>query len=433
MASVGACLLANEPDGLGDKMLQRRIEGKSWKEIADEFGLGSPSTARKQFTKLTGITDYKSKGPALKAIAQQTKGLAEGQAKQAAAAVKSVDVPTAEPVKPSVAKAATKKAAGDPFDEWNKVATDINDMYGPGKADELFEELNKGTGYMNIQQKTGVQIKDIDAYNWHKLKAENKGHSIWTVYKKKPTSEFGFNDVQAFVHQVRKDFNMTPGDIEVTYGIPKSVTDAILKGEWKLPSPGATSPVIPPAPPQSTGVIGGEFKYHPISKWNQWADSLGSDMTQAELSSVRAYTGSGYRAINGYLRSGTGHHTNPTHVKNIDNVMRPIPFDARVTRQLGTDGFRSMGISDPRDLHKHVGKVFSDDGYYSTTIVEKGVWGGDIRLQIDMPQGTLGRWVGNGVSQHTNEKEFILARGTKMMITGVEDHGRGVIVHMRVV
>lgn len=64
--TMGACLVANEPDGLTKALLDARVQGKSWKTIADEFGYANPSAARSAFKKATGISDFKIKGPAVK-------------------------------------------------------------------------------------------------------------------------------------------------------------------------------------------------------------------------------------------------------------------------------------------------------------------------------------------------------------------------------
>lgn len=61
--SIGSCLVANDPSGLAEAMIEARVQNKSWKDIAAEFSLPNPSAARKAFTKYTGITDYKLKRP----------------------------------------------------------------------------------------------------------------------------------------------------------------------------------------------------------------------------------------------------------------------------------------------------------------------------------------------------------------------------------
>lgn len=429
MASVGACLIANEPEGLANKMLERRIAGVSWKEIADEFGLGSPSTARKQFTKLTGITDYKAKGDALKQIASKLNGLQEGQVKAASAAIKEVKV---TPMTKELRKEITGEFASEAnLAKLKDVEDAIDSMYGEGKAQKVSDFLKEKKGYQEIKSATGVDFKDIDALNWSELKIQYK---TWDAYLQKPTSETGFNAVKEMILKSRANGLEVQELVQLT-NVPETVVNAILKETWHAPSPGSVKPFIPeapPGPPKSTGKIGpsGDFQYHPISRWNEWADQLGNDMSSSELAAVQSYTGSGYVNINSGLRSGQS----PRNVARMDSAMRPTPFDARVTRQVSPNAFRSLGINSPKDLHDHVGKVFSDDGFMSTTIVEHGVWGGDIKMKIDMPQGTMGRWVGNGISHHNSEREFILARGTSMMITGVEDvpGTKGVIVHMRI-
>lgn len=70
--ALGQCMLSGDVpfSGMGLDIFNRRVQGVSWKDIADEFDLGTPSKARNVFTKLTGITDYKIKGPDLVKLAQ---------------------------------------------------------------------------------------------------------------------------------------------------------------------------------------------------------------------------------------------------------------------------------------------------------------------------------------------------------------------------
>lgn len=70
--NLGMCMLsADVPfSGMALDIFNRRVQGTSWKQIADEFNLGTPSKARSTFTKMTGITDYQIKGPDLLKLAQ---------------------------------------------------------------------------------------------------------------------------------------------------------------------------------------------------------------------------------------------------------------------------------------------------------------------------------------------------------------------------
>jgi hypothetical protein len=78
--------------------------------------------------------------------------------------------------------------------------------------------------------------------------------------------------------------------------------------------------------------------------------------------------------------------------------------------------------------------MFTDDGYMSTSILERGNWSGNIEMQIDVPKGTMCRWVDDGLTSCPGENELTLGRGQTMIITGVEDDPvtKRVIVHLRI-
>lgn len=420
MASVGACLLSNEPDGLAQKMVARRIAGKSWKEIADEFGLGSPSTARAQFKKLTGIGDFKAKGSALKQIAQQLDDIKAGNVKVATQAVKAVDNVDPHPLgTPNVKLLDTPKDIEGKFDSAVKA---IDDMYGQDTAQLIYEQLQQGHGYMAISQKTGVNIKDIDQLNWQRLMG-NKNGNVWKAYLEKPSSEYGFNAVNLRIGDLRAAGH-TVAEINELTDIPETVINAALKGEWKVAGPGSMTPHIPPPPPAPAQVVsmteplksGGNFQYRAKSDWDAWHTQMGPDLSSAELSAIRSYTGSSYHSINSALRQGIG--TTSRSVKPLDRAMRPLPFDAKIIRKTGMDAFRDLGVINPDDLLKQAGKVFQDRGYLSTAI-EEGHWHGQVKMIIDAPQGTMARWV-DPISSNRGERELLLGRETKMIITKVE-------------
>lgn len=424
-SSMGACLVANEPEGLGQKMINRRIEGKSWKEIADEFSLGSPSTARAQFAKLTGINDFKSKGDALKALVKNLEGLEKSQIKAATTAVK------------DVAKAVSDQpTAGSSAKAFNEARKNVLDTYGQEVLSKLDIALQQGKGYGALQDITHMPLSEIDNYNWNRLLSQHKG-DVFKAYSEKPSSEAGFKAVKEAVGKERA-IGLSEKEVAQLLNMPEEVVQAIDKGTWKIAGPGSKTvhiPPPPPAPPQVTEIPGfdpGSFRFHSKEEMDQWIQSLGSDLTDAELKAVRAYTGSSYRDINNSLRQGVDNK----YVKLIDKAMRPLPFDTKVARHVGLEAFRGMGVINPKQLLAQVGKVWSDKGYLSTTIVQGGVWSGNVFIHIDVPKGSLGRWVGNGVSTHTGEREMILARGTKMMITKVEWNGqaKGIVnVFMRII
>jgi len=74
------------------------------------------------------------------------------------------------------------------------------------------------------------------------------------------------------------------------------------------------------------------------------------------------------------------------------------------------------------DPYKWVGQVFSDEGYMSTTVNVNKKFGG-VHAEIRAPKGTNGGYLGNlPDGTHNNEAEWLLPRGSSMVVTGVEFH-----------
>jgi hypothetical protein len=427
--NVGACLLANEPEGLGNKMIQRRIEGKSWKEIADEFQLGSPSTARAQFKKLTGISDFKSKGHALKQLLESGQDFAEASTKSAAKAVKKVD-DAAQPLKETVTKPAVSKekfnvqAAND---KYKTALDDFRAQYGKETTSDVLEMLSQNKGYAEIVSKTNVPASDLDNLYWKRLVAKNDGE-VWNAYKMKPSSESGFKAVKDMVSEARIN-GLTVKEVSAATDVPEGVIDAIAKGEWKIAGPGVKAPVIPPPPAAAPVTLEGPaspsgriFKHRERSKYNQWGDDLGRDLNDRERQSIKTYTGSGYRTINSALRGGKRN----VNSRILETTMRPIPFDTMVTRHCGETAFRNMGVSSREDFAtKVLGKTYKDEGFMSTSIKAGGNWSGSVEMRISVPKGTPCRWVDNGLTSCPGENELIIQRGQTMLITRVETGAGG--------
>lgn len=405
--SIGSCLVANEPTDIGKAMIKRRAEGASWKEIGDEFGLPNPSAARKAFTKHTGIEDYKTKGPSIydvkpgKIAKAQTDNVVKDAAKQADLAAKPNTVANA----PSPPQAQPLSAMGD-------------------KHQQIIEEYQKGKGYVAIKEATGADFSEIDSSVWKHIYEQSQkdypqNHAVWQAYKKKPTSENGFNAVKVQVHDLKAAGYSTKEIHDVTF-IPDSVIDAIGNNSWSMPPMGGTSPVIPlPAPrPPATYLYNGPlpdvanrgYNFPDNATLQQWIADLGGDLSSDEYAAIKSYTGGGYHDINTRARGGRA----STQVEAMDRGMRPIPHDVRVRRDTGYQAV-FPGI-DPESL---VGQVIKDDGFFSSTIKERGVFGGDLTFIVDVPQGTMSRYVQDTISSH-NEYELILGRQTNMLVTKVE-------------
>lgn len=438
MSSLGTCVIANTPADMGEAMINRRIEGKSWKEIADEFNLGSPGAARAKFTKLTGITDYKIKGVDLKKLLDNDlldtiKGAAK---KQAAKVVSQVD--------DALMDAAEKKKwfvnhQLDDVDEWWKKYTSFELSNPTVNKYDIWADFyhNNVTSYLKLSQKYGVSISEVDEVIFRRLVYENDGN-IWKAYKLKPTSEVGFKSVQQQVFDLRAK-GWTIDEIESIAGIPKNVTQMILDGKWSLPAPGSASYVGAPPLKKTTiptynqpvktysdpvtifeGPVsaGQNFTLTTQAEMNEWMAQFGLDLSPDQLAALKKYTGSGYTSINNGLRGIPGYPApSQSLVDALDSSMKLLPRDLTVVRNCGYDAIGTIA-----DIRACGGQVLKDAGYLSTSIDGGAFSGKPMQIIIDCPAGTLGRWVSNGVSAVGNgEKEILLARNTSMIVTKVEE------------
>lgn len=429
--SLGSCLVANEPVGIGQAMIKMRADGKSWKEIADEFNLPNPSAARKAFAKHTGIHDFKTKGPAIYDVKPGPAALTK---KQADKIVKSAldAVPEASDLNDASAFINLGEQEADSL-------TGVMQKTGLTKdeVNAIKAAFDEGKGYTAIRASTGVQdFAKIDEVVWEHVLGKADG-KVWKAYTSKPTSESGFKAVQDKVISLKQKGLTVEQIAGMPDSPPMSVIDAILKGDWKMPPMGATSPIIPPPPPPPpqvyTGPLasGNNFGRRTDSEMMEWINSLGNDLTSQQVSAISKYTGSGYTEINNYLRFGSSYsgRTPAGTIKQLDEVFRPIPVDTRVTRRISST--QAFG----QDMNSLVGTVFADKGFLSTSIAE-GVWSGSVEMIIDVPAGAPARYVRN-ISAHKSEYELLLPRETKMIVTRVEKRPGGYsdnwLVHLQVI
>lgn len=478
-------------DGLGLDIFNRRVQGVSWKDIADEFDLGTPSKARNVFTKLTNITDYKIKGPDLVKLAQgglhETLTLSKKVKALKVAEEKANKALNVGKIKIDNMGKALRSAVNKDFDIWEMDMSmftgpqqqflkgyikgselgvpDMADIYKgldlaqpkevkaymdalklKGKtitspvdhiaswdsmwtdtdlSVDVFQQSKAGKGYLKISQDTGMPIADVDRTVWNSLLKEENG-DVWKAYKRKPTSDEGFNAVKKMVADQRKA-GRTVKEIEELTGVPSDVVNGINAGTWKPPSPGSTSYYKPPAPPKPilddipTSAVQPDVSDFPtLSEPQMVANFTGVLDTEAK-EAVRAYTGSGYHSINGHLRNGGGTAQRAKQVADMDRAMMPATRAFKTQRGMDRMGF-NMGYLSDEDIMNMAGIQMRDPGFLSTS--PHRAWSNEILLDIECPPGTRGYYVDN-ISLHSGEDEYLMARGTKIMITKVEKMGTG--------
>ncbi len=164
--------------------------------------------------------------------------------------------------------------------------------------------------------------------------------------------------------------------------------------------------------------------------------NAGKKWTPQEIQAVQRYTTSvGYQTTNAVLRNDQTRMNMfsiaqlQDGVKNaqaLQSAMTPtVVTGLKVFRGTGAQAFGAPGNSmSLADLKKLEGKVISDPGFVSTTILDQKSTGFDytkkpIRMEIEVPPGTPGLYVSSATPGYASENEFILAAGTSFEIMEV--------------
>jgi hypothetical protein len=174
----------------------------------------------------------------------------------------------------------------------------------------------------------------------------------------------------------------------------------------------------------------------------RWAASgypTWDDLSEGQQQALTAYQSSGYRAMNGYLRTNSemqDFYTNSIeskadldrHITNFDTLIDSIPpTETDSTLYRGVQGKLADNL-----LTLQPGDSFEDKGYSSTTY-DKGIATafskGGATVVINAPKGSKGLDVDRLFDEEAFEFEVVLPRGTKFTVDRVE--GREVFVSIK--
>ncbi len=151
----------------------------------------------------------------------------------------------------------------------------------------------------------------------------------------------------------------------------------------------------------------------------QFADfheQLGAGETNALLS----YSGVGYTSINQGLRDSKGTKVT-ARIAKMDDAFAKAPAleqDIVVARGTSSGGGRWAKLK--------TGDVFQDHGFVSTSVNSGKAFSGSTQIKIRVPKGSKGIFMNELLSEHSNEREYLLPRSSKFRITGVEVNNAGV-------
>ena len=163
----------------------------------------------------------------------------------------------------------------------------------------------------------------------------------------------------------------------------------------------------------------------------EWEKSLGWQ----ERDAVEWYSGYGYDDFNRALREGKPGKNDLQKAALIDSAISKAELKEPINVYRGSSSDLVGGYSSISDIKKYmVGQTVTDKGFTSTSISKNHTFGGQVHYKITVPPGKgRGAYI-RGISQHPSEREFLRARNTKYLITGVGKMKNGKpVVYMQVV
>lgn len=162
-----------------------------------------------------------------------------------------------------------------------------------------------------------------------------------------------------------------------------------------------------------------------------WSGSLNAEQRGA----IKAHTGAAYADINATLRGlktglarGFASADNQFCAVQIHSALSKssIPCDCVVYRGMSASALGKLEKLSDQEL---VGKVYTDNGFVSTSLNEEDAFAGTVRLEIEVPKGARGAYVGY-ISQHGHaESEVLFDMGQYMKILHVrrDQYGNRII------
>jgi hypothetical protein len=159
-------------------------------------------------------------------------------------------------------------------------------------------------------------------------------------------------------------------------------------------------------------------------KLQRQSDEVFGNLTHSEREAIDEYTKKMFEQINVYLN--TGNAADPEileYVKNIDSAMAKFELEDKITVFKGTkaawyDGWEA-GRVEPINLYLSTSVSRDIAQEYSDKIRRKG--DEPIILEINVPTGTRGIYIGNNTDAREDEFEFLAGHGLKYRV--VERNG----------
>lgn len=168
------------------------------------------------------------------------------------------------------------------------------------------------------------------------------------------------------------------------------------------------------------------------SMFGKWRDGLTMEQERA----INNYSGDDYSGINGYLRhemtkkqveswDALSNMSLSEMIRNIDDALDEFELDAPIKV------FRTCENDVLRNLNLDIGAKFRDDGFVSTSVLNKKVASGNIVMEINIPKGKgHGAWINPLSGAEDEEWEYLLPRGSEFKVKSITQRGGDTVVEM---
>jgi hypothetical protein len=267
---------------------------------------------------------------------------------------------------------------------------------------------------------------------WAAIENTSKKHGITNLQALRlvdlaGAEKFGVENKSLFEKKI-KDWLKTPEGTAHALGLPPP----------PIPTPG--TPALHPSVDISK--IGSrkdtdKYTYKNVSynaavKHSSKSQAQHGDLTGAQQSALRTYTGNAYHAWNAYLRGKKSELPNGmlNKIKLAQAGLRPSLEPMLLHRGVGWSAF--PGVHSADQMQKLIGKKIEHKGFMSTSVGNNAAFGGDVKMQIEAPPGTPMMFV-DPFSTHKGENEMVLASGLKFEIISASKTGYSTVVRVRVV
>lgn len=185
----------------------------------------------------------------------------------------------------------------------------------------------------------------------------------------------------------------------------------------------------------STSGLDEVFKSYDFATASQLKVNISRALTEAEAKAANDYSKVSHVAINTYARTGVIDDWSTKaeleeYIKHLDSAIARSSLGESIIANRQMSGSRTWDNLIKGGLK--VGDVVGDLGYSSFTVANSGMdfadWRnrGGVRLEIQMPKGTKGLWLGGEkygnkyVANWRDEYELLLARNSQFKVTSIE-------------